>query len=242
MKEFNPKWIKIVAAVLIIVILGGVWMYRDATNGTKVPGDGSEPVVTSIVGVVDRGMSPEQEQLFRDRIAEFEATVAKNEAEGTRDIGQILQLGNLYYTVGDLETAASWYENILKTNPEDSPALENIGQVQFEMGNFAAAETSWLKAVDIAANEMIYIKLADLIEERFPEQNAKIQGLLETAIANNGQTVGLLVRLGQWYADREMYDEAISHYQVAKQLDPGTQGIAAEIDELKRLRAKQSSN
>lgn len=238
MKDFNPKWIKIVAAVLVILILVGFWAFRAAP--VTAPNN-SGIIGTSIVDIVDRGMSPEQEQTFRDKIAEFEATVAKNEADGARDISVILQLGNLYYTVGDLKTAASWYQNILQTNPEDSPALENLGQVEFEMGNFDGAKTSWLKAVDIAANEMIYIKLADLIEERFPEQNAKIQGLLETAIANNGQTVGLLVRLGQWYADRGMYDEAISHYQVAKQLDPETQGIGAKIDELKRLRSKQLS-
>jgi len=238
MKDFNPKWIKIAAAVLVILILVGFWIFRaipaSAPNqtGTDVPGNQS---------IVDRGMSDEQEQMFRDKIAEFEATAAKNEAEGTRDIGVILQLGNLYYTVGDLEIAASWYQNILNTNPEDAPALENFGQVQFEMGNFAAAETSWRKAVDSAANEQIYIKLADLIEDHFPERNADIQFILETAIANNGQTVGLLVRLGQWYADREMYDEAISHYQVAKQLDPGSQGITAEIESLKRLRSKQLS-
>lgn len=236
MKDFNPKWIKIIAAALVIAILGGYWAWSASTPSTPLT-----PLQPSFVTFVDRGMSEEQIQVFRDRIAEFETMAADNETNGTRDISVILSLGNLYYTIGELETAAHWYNEILRTNPDDSPAFENLGQVQLEMGDFAGAEVSLRKAADIAAYEPTYIKLADLIEEHFPERTNEVQGILETAIANIGQTSGLLVRLGRWYADQGMLDEAISHYQVASQLDPDDQAIKAELNDLKRERSRQAS-
>lgn len=236
MKEFNPKWIKVIAAGLVIVVLGGYWIWRAASPKTP-----SVPETIPFSTVVDRGMSEEQVQVFRDKIVEFEAMVAEGEANGTRDVSVILSLGNLYYTIGELETASSWYEEILRTNPDDSPALENLGQALLEMGDFAGAEVSWKKAADIDGYEQTYIKLADLIEERFPERTAEVQTILEIAIANNGQTTGLLTRLARWYASQGMLDEAISHYQVAYQLDPGDQAVKSELDALRQRRSQEAS-
>lgn len=176
--------------------------------------------------------------MFTDRIAEFETTVSQNEAGGTRDIGVILSLGNLYYQIGDLETAAKWYRNILATNPQDAPALENLAQTQLEMEDWAGAEASLRAAANVSAYEPTYLKLADVIEQHFPERTGDVQTVLETGIANLGQTSGLLSRLARWYEAQGMLDEAISHYQVAHQIDPDDQAIEDELDRLKAARAE----
>ena len=165
MNDFNPKWIKIIAAVLIVLGLGGYWAWV-----TFQPSEPSEPSEPSLVTTVDRGMSEEQLADFQTRIAGFETTVAENEANGTRDIGVILSLGNLYYQIGELETAASWYRDILRTNPQDAPALENLAQAQLEMGDWTGAELSLRAAANVSAYEPTYLKLVDLIDERFPER------------------------------------------------------------------------
>lgn len=237
MKDFNPKWIKIIAAVLIILGLGGYWAWTSFGPSESNPSD--EPALTT---TVDRGMSEEQLADFRGRIAEMETTVAENEANGTRDTGVILSLGNLYYQVGELATAATWYRDILRTHPQDAPALENLGQVQLEMGDWTGAELSLRAAANVSAYEPTYIKLVDLIDERFPERRAEIQTILEAAIGNLGQTPGLLARLGKWYADQGMLDEAISHYQVASQIDPDDAAIAQELERLKSLRSSQAKD
>jgi tetratricopeptide (TPR) repeat protein len=184
-------------------------------------------------------MSEEQLQLFRDRIAEFEKQAADNESAGTRDISVILQLGNLNYTMGELGTAAKWYRDILSTNPNDGPAHENLGQTLLEMGDYAGAEQEWRLALNVSAYEPIYLKLVELIAEHFPERQAEIQVILETAIANLGQTPGLLTRLGEWYADNGLYEEAVSHYEVASKLDPDDKAIEQRLKELRRLRVQQ---
>jgi uncharacterized protein HemY len=111
-----------------------------------------------------------------------------------------------------------------------------LAQTQIEMGDWSGAEKSLRAAANVSAYEPTYMKLVDLIDAHFPERSGEIQTILETAIANLGQTSGLLSRLGQWYADQGMLDEAISHYQVAHQIDPEDQSISDEITRLKQER------
>ncbi len=235
MKHFNPKWIKVIAAALAILILVAFWFLRAAP--ATAPSNSSAG--TSITGVVDRGMTPEQEQTLAEKIAAAEKIVVDNEAAGTRDISLILPLANLYYQAGELETAAKWYNDILRTNPNDPPALENLAQAQIEMNDFAGAKASLEKVVDLDAYEPTYLKLVELIETRFPAEDAKIQTILETAIANLGQTPGLLTALGDWYARNAMLDEAISHYEVARTLSPKDTTI---IENLAKLKAERSAS
>ncbi len=235
--NIDSRRIRIGAALLIILLLGGTLAWR-ATDAEPAASP-AEPSA-ELTPRVDRGLSEEQLQPIRERIASVEAEVAQKETDGSRDIGLVLSLGNLYYQIGELDTAATWYRNILKTNPADAPALENLGQDLLEMGDYVGTEAAWRAALDIEAYEPVYVKLADLIDERFPERTADIQGILETAIANLGQTPGLLTRLGRWYAEQGMLDEAISHYEVARQLAPKDTTIVQELARLKRERSRQA--
>lgn len=231
------RWIRLIAAAIAIVILGSVWAWRTAQTNAPSP---SEPSPQTIVDLVDRGLSVEESASLRDQITTLEAQIAENETNGKRDISQVLQLGNLYYQLGDLKTATSWYQNILSTNPSDAPSLENMGQTMLEAGDYAGAERAWKAAINIEAYEPIYIGLADLIDQHFPERTAETQGILETAIANLGQTPGLLIRLAQWYEAQGKLDEAISHYEVAHRLSPKSASIADELDRLKRERSDRN--
>ncbi len=235
MREFNPKWIKIGAAAVIIIGLGGYWEWNQLQLSEPGTLDPSKPV---LVTTVERGMEPDVRATFEERLAVQKQLVEDNEAAGTRDLTAILVLGNMYYGLGELEISTNWYRDILRTNPNDPPALENLGQAQLEMGDYAGAEASWRAAVNISAYEVTYLKLADLIDEHFPERTAEVQTILETAIGNLGQTTGLLTRLGRWYASQGMYDEAISHYQVASVLDPEDDSIIEMLAELKKKRAE----
>lgn len=235
--DIDSRRIRIGAALLIVLFLGGTLIWRAMDTEPSVDPAGPSAELTPRV---DRGLSEEQLQPIRERIASVEAEVAQKETDGSRDIGLILSLGNLYYQIGELDTAAAWYRNILKTNPNDAPALENLGQDFLEMGDYVGAEAAWRAALDVEAYEPVYIKLADLIDEQFPERAADIQGILETAIINLGQTPGLLTRLGRWYAERGMLNEAISHYEVARQLAPKDTTIVQELDRLKRERSRQA--
>ncbi|TAK03549.1 tetratricopeptide repeat protein [Patescibacteria group bacterium] len=224
----RPKQLLVIVSAAVVVIVGGLWAGKSwrATH----------PAAPALLELVDRGIDAENMAKFEERIAAQEAAVA----EGERDISELLVLGNLYYSVGDLKKAAAAYRDILSSNPNDSAAHENLAQALIEMGDYAGAEAQLRAAADVSAYEPTYLKLADLIDEHFPARRAEIQVILEAAIGNLGQTPGLLTRLGKWYADNGMLKEAISHYEVARQLAPDDQAIQAEIERLEAEQRKKA--
>ncbi len=231
-KQIRPKTLLTALAAVIVIVVGGMW-YDRSTNLSQ---DTTSKQI--IVDTVDRGMSPEQRDTFYKKIAELQVQIADDANEGKRDISKILQLGNMFYTAGELAQANEQYKDILRTNPTDTPAMENMGQSLMEMGDYEGAAALWVRSLNISANEQIYIKLVDLITERLPAKNARIQEILESAIANIGQTPTLLKRLAQWYGENGKYEEAISHYEVAQKLNLKDTSIKEEIDALRLKQAQ----
>ncbi len=227
--RWHVKPIALSAALIVLLAVGFLW-YRDYID---VSDEGTGE--TEFVTWVDRGLSDNVKAEFELRIATLEAAIASNPE---RDISQLLQLGNLKYAYGDLSSAKEQYENILSTHPKDAPALENLGQALREMGDYQGALDRWRAALNVSPYEVTYLKLADLLDEYFPERQDEIQTLLEEAIATLGQTPGLLKRLGEWYAVNEKYNEAISHYKVAGRLDPDDETIDELIDEVRAAKAQ----
>jgi len=223
-------------SAVIIAVVGGLW----AEQSWKYAHANPTPVAPdNLVLHVDRGLKPEDLATLQAKIEAQKADIAADTAAGKPDITKVLFLGNLYYEVGDLENAALTYRSILKDHPKDTPSFENLAQVQIEEGDYAGAEQSLRAAVDISAYEPTYLKLVDLIDEHFPARRQEIKGLLETAIGNLGQTPGLLARLAKWYADQGKIDEAISHYEVAHQLDPQDATITQALLDLRAKKAAQ---
>jgi len=217
---------------LVVVAVTGWLLYRQVNPPAPVV---EKP---TLLTVVDRGISEEDLAIQRQKIADLEAQIAEKNAAGERDINLILQLGNLYYGIGELEKSVEQYNDILSTHPNDAPSLENRGQALLEMGDYVGALESWQQALAVNPYEVTYLRVADLITEHFPESQDQVRIVLENAITNLGQTAGLLKRLGEWYEANEMYDEAISHYKVALQLDPDDEWLKNQIDIVKQKKAE----
>jgi tetratricopeptide (TPR) repeat protein len=229
------KYVLLGFAAVIVVVVGGLMFERSwrlTHSGTATP--------QNLVLHVDRGLSPADKAALQARIDAEVAAIAADDKAGTPDLTKVLLLGNYYYEIGDLDNAAKTYRSILATHPKDTPSYENLGQVQLEEGDYAGAEASWKAAVDISPYEPTYLKLVDLIDKHFPDQNASIETILESAIGNLGQTPGLLTRLGDWYAEKGNLQEAISHYEVAHQLAPDDTSIAATLTSLRAKLAAQT--
>lgn len=210
----------------LLVVLFGVLLIQRNRQLTPVPG----PV---LVETIDRGMSVELQDQFATKISAQLALIADTEAKGPRDVTQYLQLGNFYYTIGDLVRARDAYQVILLQIPQDAPALQNIGQVYFEMGDLASAENAWRQSLVVELSEDYFLRLVRLIELAGPVRNTDIKLVLETAVANLGQTYNLMYELARWHELDGQYAWAQSYYEVAQQL-LGDGSLTEKIEEMRR--------
>jgi len=211
MRAKDIKLAAVIGGIVILAVVGLIaWRQGGILGGTG----------KDLILFVDRGLSEKDKATFERQLADKQKEVDELAAKGERNLTKILQLGNLFYTVGNLEKSAEQYRDILSTNPQDPAALENLGQSLYEMRDFEGAAVSWQKAIDASPYEVTYIRLADLLIEKFPERNADVKLVLEHAFANIGQTYGIMIHLGDWYARNNQFDRAISHYEVALQLNP----------------------
>ena len=219
------------AAVVVLGAAGAFFLWPKVISP-----NGHETVLTPRV---DRGIEPKDEQMLRDRIASKETAYREAAANGENGINLLLQIGNTYYTLGELDTAVSYYDRILADFPNDAPSLENKGQALLEMGDFAGAETVWRKAIVVNPIDVTYLRLADLIATRNPDRVPEVRLLLEQAISTIGQSEGLMIALGNWYKGQDMLEEAISHYEVALALNPKNATVKQEIAALRAELAKR---
>lgn len=224
------------AAVLVIVVLGPIAWQKWYGNHVVPSGGGGEG---EFLMEVDRGIRPEDQPIFDARLATIQKNIAETEAAGKRDIHLYLQLGVAYYEVGKLGLATEQFLNILNTNPEDAPALENLGQARLEMKDYKGAEGYWRRAIAASPREDTYVRLANLLDDNFTGRDQEVRILLEQAVSALGQSTNLMIRLGNWYRDQGQLDEAISHYEVALTIAGGNKSIEIELNRLRDLREKE---
>ncbi len=222
---------RVIASLLAIVILAvlGVFWWKSLPEAA-LPEPLKPTDLSGLQTVVDRGIPEENRLQFEARILSLQEEIS---AQETQNIGLELQLGNAYYTIGELGKAVEQYDKILATHPADAPALENKGQTVLEMGDPNGALELWGRAVASSPFEGTYLRMADAIEQNFPERRDALKTLLEDAISTLGQSSVLLTRLGKWYEQEGEIAEAISHYEIAVQLDPDNQELIQTITRLR---------
>jgi len=220
----------VLAAIIIIAIVGSFWLqdylrYRD-----------QGPVIdeTEFLTYVDRGLTEEAQIHWDSVIAELEASIASQGEEPS--LGDMLELGNAYNTVGKLAEAKEMYGQMLVRVPTDAPALENLGSTLYLMEDYFGAEGAWLAAAEISGSEPHILRLVTLINEHIPEHKAQVKDILEIAIDAVGQTPGFLAALGEWYFEQGEFNRAVSHYEVAVDLAPENENLQIRLEEIKNAR------
>ncbi len=219
-----------ILALVILSVLGILWWKSSDIPVVPAPSEDQGTDMSGLQTVVDRGIPAENRARFDERIASLQGEIAAKEAQ---DIGLELQLGNAFYAIGELGKAVEQYDKILATHPTDAPALENKGQALLEMGDANGALEVWGRAIAASPYEGTYLRMVTVLEEQLPERRDSVKTLLEDAIATLGQSPALLIRLGKWHESKGELAEAISHYEIAVQLDPGNQDLIQTITRLR---------
>lgn len=209
MKIFkNP--LVFVGATVVLLLSFLFWRTQSAPAPTPQP---------QLRTFVDRGLSPDAQLLFDSRLDALLKQKEELDTAGTRDITLLLRLGGQYYQMGLLTESASQYRDILSTHPNDAPALENLGQTLLEMEDYSGALESWQRAFIVFPTETTLVRIVDLIIQVSPDRDDRVGPLLEQGIATFGQKYDFMIRLGDWHARKGDYVRAVSHYEVALQLN-----------------------
>ena len=218
----------VLVAIVIILVFGAFW-FQEYLSYQNQPAEEENNFLTYI----DRGLSEEVSLMFEQQIAELLVSI---ESQGDEpDLNDLLRLGNAYNTIGELAKAKEIYGQILVRAPHDTPALENLGTTLYLMEDYYGAEEAWLAAAEISGSEPHVLKLVDLINNHIPEHKDKVKDILELAVLQLGQTPGLLAALGEWYFEDGQYDRAVSHYEVAIDINSDNKELQTRLEEIENV-------
>ncbi len=228
----KPKGILVAFAGIVVLVFGALFLKNPTAQ------EDAAPLV--LRERVDRGITPEAQVVFDARFKELQDQQAVLAQSGERDISLLLKIGNYYYQIGELKLAADAYRDILTSHPSDGAALENLGQTLLEMGDYPGALESWQRALSAVPSETTLVRIVDLINDHNPNLRPRIGPILEEGIKNFGQKYDFLIRLGDWYAKQEDYSRAVSHYEVALQLNENGEARKILEDYRQKLREQEA--
>jgi tetratricopeptide (TPR) repeat protein len=222
------------AAYIVLVILAisaigyGKWLAANPDPGQAVSGK----TWSGLVNSVDRDIPVAVRRQWEAQLQLALASYAQK-----ADWGTLQNIAALEYSLGNYAAAREAIERLLAENKINYGAWMISGDILAAMEDWKGADAAYLKVVELGGLDQLLVeKVEQLWRNHFPEKNPKIKGLLEAAIAYDGQKSFYMVKLAQWYAEQGDYANAVSHMRVAATLEPNTQAIK---DDLAAYEAKE---
>jgi Tfp pilus assembly protein PilF len=119
---------------------------------------------------------------------------------------------------GDLAAARDGYQRVLGREPNNRDALLGLAAVDLRMGNFEAAQTRYLKLLELDPRDT-YAE-AGLVALRAQVDPVISESRLKTLIASQPQATHLHFTLGNQYLQQSRWMEAQAEYFKAYSADP----------------------
>lgn len=88
----------------------------------------------------------------RNEKAELLAELLPLQEEASPDPATQAKLARLYMIAGSPARASAIYGDLLRANPQDAEAHNGLGDAEFALGNYAAAQSSFIAALHLAPN------------------------------------------------------------------------------------------
>jgi Flp pilus assembly protein TadD len=129
-------------AIVAIVAAGVVTI---AAVGYNMGGTGTPAATQAPVAAV-----PSAPALDEAAVADLMAKVQANPA----DTDSLLLLADEFYAVGQWSSAKTWLDKLLAVEPDSIRGLLAAGATSFNLGDFEAAETQWLRVVALDENNL----------------------------------------------------------------------------------------
>jgi len=128
---------------------------------------------------------------------------------------------------GDIQAAKTAVEEVLRQNPNDARALVFAGKLYFEQGDYARAAEQLEPALHLQPSfEVAYtLALADLAQKKPVPAGI----LFDEMLASSKPDASMRVLIGIAYRETEYFDQAITHFAKAADIDPEKQNIHSAL-------------
>jgi tetratricopeptide (TPR) repeat protein len=207
----NKKYIGISVLILAVIVAGILYFGLKKEDSKKY--------------VIDRKLSPAQQQQYKDNITKGQETLKaldKNKetyksaaAEGNIYIAQ------QYSGLGELSEAENYYNEALKIYSQDASALVGIALLKIEEKDFASARTLLGQATEYAPdNADIWLRYIQITREYFPNESQEIQGLYEQAIQKTRSHIDILTSYAQFLEQKGDIENAKRIWKQAADQNP----------------------
>ena len=137
----------------------------------------------------------------------------------TKDVDELLQVGNAHASLGQFEEALTAYQAVLQLQPDKAAAHTNIGVVYYQSGRLDEAVTELKKALEIDPKdaETQYMLGATYVQQQKLDDAEKA---FNTSIELKPDLAAAYTGLGNVYLARKNTDKAVSTLQKATTLQP----------------------
>ncbi len=147
-----------VGAVVGVVALAAIVLFQ-----VGLPGDGGAEQAPPAQQTGD--LVP----LDQARVAELLAAVE----EDPENMEALFELGESYFLAGEWQSAIDWFTKLVALDTKNVHALTDIGTANYNLGFPQEAKASWLKALDIDANDpQVHYNLGFLYANAEPQDLA----------------------------------------------------------------------
>ncbi len=150
-----------IAAAAIVGVVAIAYVGYNA-GAPSVPGFTGTPAPEASAGA----------QIDQARVAELMKKISAD----PKDVTSLQALGDIYYQVGDYETAGGWMEKILAVDPKNLTARLALGAALFNLGKPDDAEKQWRQVLEIDPDNLeAHYDLGFMYLSRNPPDTANVK-------------------------------------------------------------------
>ena len=164
--------------------------------------------------------------------AEKAARASLESVPAARNPGGVSALAAVLYESHRFKEALQLAKQAVSIDPRDQIAALLIGDAQFELGDYAAAEQTYMKLASGRAGDHVTTRLARLADVHGKTDDAI--ALLMPLVDTKDESLRLRVRLqlGELQFARGDFKQARTHLEAAQQLQPGSYVVEEHLAEL----------
>ena len=202
--------IALIGVVALVAAAWGKWR-QHASEGNRTGCDIAAFIMISVCGF----LSWQQSRIYRDPIALYQDTLAKNPACSLAEYN----LGNTFADKGKLTEAIEHYQRALQIQPNSTDAHNNLGNTLLRQGQIEEAITHYREALRIEPTSAVAntnLGIALLTAERIPEAI----GYLNEAVRFDADHADAHYNLGIALAKSGRLEEAIGEFKETLRVEP----------------------